>query len=216
MGYALFASEKLTLTGRINLIQNQMLHRSDEQASLAVKNADVENRITELNLRYSEVKSDLYEQKNALNRNDYIADYYKTSITDADILANIDEKYAANNTLNKSAAGYAEAEKEAKYKAAMAKYNAADSTAKADARAAYEKAYEDIDLEIQKEENKKEKEIAALKNQTYSITAKENALEMEVKRLDTTLSAMQKQLEKIVEAEKTGIEKAAPSFNGQG
>ena len=217
MGYALFASEKLTLTGRINLVQNQQMHRSDEQAALAVKNTDIEHRITELNLRYSEIKSDLYEQKNALNRNDFITAYYENSITEDDIKQYIDTAYKnADGSLNRTKEGYEAAEAKAKYDAAMAKYNAADSTAKADAREGYDKAYAELDLEIQQEENKKEKEISSLKSQIYSITTKENAIEMEVKRLDTTISAMTKQLDKIIEAEKTGIEKAVPSFNGQG
>ena len=39
---------------------------------------------------------------------------------------------------------------------------------------------------------------------------------MEVKRLDTKLTALKKQLEKIEEAESDGIEKATPKFKGLG
>ena len=39
---------------------------------------------------------------------------------------------------------------------------------------------------------------------------------MEVKRLDTKLTALQKQMDKIQEAEGKAIEGATPSFNGLG
>ena len=39
---------------------------------------------------------------------------------------------------------------------------------------------------------------------------------MEIKRLDTKLTALKKQLEKLEEAERNGIEKSTPKFNGLG
>ena len=59
-------------------------------------------------------------------------------------------------------------------------------------------------------------EIQTINNQIYQTSIKENAIEMEVKRLDTKLTALQKQLEKIEEVEGKGIEAAAPKFNGVG
>ena len=61
-----------------------------------------------------------------------------------------------------------------------------------------------------------EQEIQSINNKIYQTSIKENAIEMEVKRLDTKLTAMQKQLEKIEEAESKGIEGATPNFNGLG
>ena len=45
---------------------------------------------------------------------------------------------------------------------------------------------------------------------------KENAIEMEVKRLDTQVSSLQKQLEAVEEAESSAIDRATPKFNGVG
>ena len=59
-------------------------------------------------------------------------------------------------------------------------------------------------------------EIAKINQQIYQVSIKENAIEMEVKRLDTKLTALQKQLEKIEEAEGNGIDKATPQFKGIG
>ena len=59
-------------------------------------------------------------------------------------------------------------------------------------------------------------EIAEINQQIYQTSIKENAIEMEVKRLDTKLTALKKQLEKIEEAEGEGIDKATPQFKGIG
>ena len=57
-------------------------------------------------------------------------------------------------------------------------------------------------------------EIAEINQQIYQTSIKENAIEMEVKRLDTKLTALQKQLEKIEEAEGNAIDKSTPNFKG--
>ena len=59
-------------------------------------------------------------------------------------------------------------------------------------------------------------EIAEINQQIYQTSIKENAIEMEVKRLDTKLSALKKQLESIEQAESDGIEKSTPKFKGVG
>ena len=59
-------------------------------------------------------------------------------------------------------------------------------------------------------------EISTINNQVYQTSIKENAIEMEVKRLDTKLTALQKMLEKTEEAESKAIEKSIPKFNGLG
>ena len=50
----------------------------------------------------------------------------------------------------------------------------------------------------------------------YENSIKENILDMELKSLETKLTAIQKELEKIEEAEPKGIEKSAPNFKGLG
>ena len=58
--------------------------------------------------------------------------------------------------------------------------------------------------------------VLNIQRKQYPIEMKENAIEMEVKRLDTELTSLQKMLEKIEEAEGSGIDGAVPSFSGIG
>ena len=55
-----------------------------------------------------------------------------------------------------------------------------------------------------------------INNQIYLVGIKENAIEMEVKALDTEVTALQKQLEAVEEAEGKAIDRATPKFNGVG
>ena len=56
----------------------------------------------------------------------------------------------------------------------------------------------------------------AINQQIYLTGVKENAIEMEVKRLDTQVTALQKQLEATEEAEGAAIDRANPKFKGVG
>ena len=73
-----------------------------------------------------------------------------------------------------------------------------------------------INNQIESRQRFFEAEIQTINNKIYQTSMKENAIEMEVKRLDTKLTALQKQLEKIEEAEGKGIEGATPKFSGIG
>ena len=73
-----------------------------------------------------------------------------------------------------------------------------------------------INNQIESRQRYFDTEIQSINNLIYQTSIKENAIEMEVKRLDTKLTALQKQLEKIEEAEGKGIEGATPKFNGIG
>ena len=73
-----------------------------------------------------------------------------------------------------------------------------------------------INNTIQSKQQEYENKIQQINGNMYLTSIKENAIEMEVKRLDTKLTALQKQLEKIEEAEGKGIEGATPQFNGIG
>ena len=75
---------------------------------------------------------------------------------------------------------------------------------------------ENINELIIEKENFFDAEIKKINNQIYQNSIKENAIEMEVKRLDTKLAALQKQLEALKEAEGNGIEKITPKFQGLG
>ena len=55
-----------------------------------------------------------------------------------------------------------------------------------------------------------------INQQIYLTGVKENDIEMEVKRLDTQVTALQKQLEATEEAEGSAIDRANPKFRGVG
>ena len=59
-------------------------------------------------------------------------------------------------------------------------------------------------------------ELDKINREIYIVSVKENALEMEVKRLDTQVTALQKQLEAVEQAESAAIDRATPKFNGVG
>lgn len=73
-----------------------------------------------------------------------------------------------------------------------------------------------INAEIKQKELEHQKENDDINRQIYLIGVKENAIELEVKRLDTMVSALQKQLEAVEEAEGAAIDRATPKFNGVG
>ena len=73
-----------------------------------------------------------------------------------------------------------------------------------------------INNEIKKKELEFEHEIDAINREIYQVSIKENSLEMEVKRLDTQVTARQKQMEATEQAEGGAIGRATPKFGGMG
>ncbi len=73
-----------------------------------------------------------------------------------------------------------------------------------------------INAKIKEIENENQRELDDINRKIYLVSVKENAIEMEVKRLDTQVSAIQKQLEAVEEAESSAIDRATPKFNGVG
>jgi hypothetical protein len=73
-----------------------------------------------------------------------------------------------------------------------------------------------IQAEIEKKELEHQQAQEAINRKIYLVSVKENAIEMEVKRLDTQISAIQQQLKAVEEAEGSAIERATPKFNGVG
>ena len=71
-----------------------------------------------------------------------------------------------------------------------------------------------INAEIKSMEESFQSELDAINRQIYLVSVKENAIEMEVKRLDTMVTTVQKQLEAVEEAEGSGLDRATPKFNG--
>ena len=73
-----------------------------------------------------------------------------------------------------------------------------------------------INASINQKQAEFEAEVDQINREIYQVSVKENAIEMEVKRLDTMVTALQKQLEAVEEAEGSAIDRATPKFNGVG
>ena len=73
-----------------------------------------------------------------------------------------------------------------------------------------------INAQIQQKEQEFKVELDAINREIYQTSVKENTLEMVVKRLDTQVTALQKELEAVEQAESAAIDRATPKFNGVG
>ncbi len=73
-----------------------------------------------------------------------------------------------------------------------------------------------INASINQKQAEFEAEVDQINREIYQVSVKENAIEMEVKRLDTMVTTLQKQLEAVEEAEGSAIDRATPKFNGVG
>ena len=83
-----------------------------------------------------------------------------------------------------------------------------------DAMTKINKERDDINAEINKIQQQNQKELDAINRKIYLIGVKEASVEMEVKRLDTQVTALQQQLEAVQEAEGKAIQNATPKFKG--
>ena len=77
-------------------------------------------------------------------------------------------------------------------------------------------ARESINALINSKQQEFDAELDQINRQIYEVSVKENAIEMEVKRLDTMVTTLQQQLEAVEEAEGQAIDRATPKFNGVG
>ena len=75
---------------------------------------------------------------------------------------------------------------------------------------------EKVNAQIKEKQSKFDAEIDTINRDIYKVSVKENAIETEVKRLDTKVTALQKQLEAVDEAEGSAIDRATPKFKGVG
>ena len=73
-----------------------------------------------------------------------------------------------------------------------------------------------INAQIQQKEQEFKVELDAINREIYQTSVKENTLEMVVKRLDTQVTSLQKELEAVEQAESNAIDRATPKFNGVG
>ena len=73
-----------------------------------------------------------------------------------------------------------------------------------------------INAEISRKQEEHKQENDKINREIYEIGVKEQAIELEVKRLDTMVTALQQQLEAVEAAEGKSIERATPKFKGVG
>lgn len=71
-----------------------------------------------------------------------------------------------------------------------------------------------INAEIQELQKRFDQENDSINQDIYKVSVAENAIEMTVKRLDTMVTALQKQLEAVEQAEGQAIDRATPKFSG--
>ena len=84
------------------------------------------------------------------------------------------------------------------------------------ANATDDNARASVQAKITAKEKYYEQEIDKMNRQIYQVSVKENAIEMEVKRLDTQVTALQKQMEATEQAEGGAVNRATPKFGGVG
>lgn len=73
---------------------------------------------------------------------------------------------------------------------------------------------ENVNAKIKQKEQEFKKETDDINRQSYEVAIKEQAIEMEVKRLDTVVTTLRDQLEAVQQAEGQGIQNATPKFGG--
>ncbi len=65
-------------------------------------------------------------------------------------------------------------------------------------------------------EKELDEEIAKINSEIEAASIMEKVIDMKIKRLDTRLTSLQKELEQIEKAESEGIEKNTPKFHDVG
>ena len=187
MGYALFAQRKIVLDGQLNSAQLQQTQRSNEQYKLATQTLSLQQQMTSMTSSQSYELSLKYEE---LAR---VGQYYNTTDDQWD------NKY--------------ERQSDGTYKNVQTGQTGISSDTVQDEM---EEERSRINAEIKRIEQENQAELDDINRQIYLVAVKETAVEMEVKRLDTMVSALQKQLEAVEEAEGKAIDRATPKFNGVG
>ena len=187
MGYALFAQRKGQLTGNLNTVSLMQTQRSNEQYALATHTLSLNQQLSSLQVSQSKDLADLYA-----------------------LLANADEDRISDDYVNqikrdKDTTGTGKSTYDSLSTEARKLVDQASTTGR-----------EDIQAKIEELELKHQQEQEAINRKIYLVSVKENAIEMEVKRLDTQISAIQQQLKAVEEAEGSAIERATPKFNGVG
>lgn len=187
MGYALFAQRKVQLTGNLNTISLMQTQRSNEQYMLATHTLSLNQQLSSLQVSQSKDLADLY-----------------ALLANAEE-ENLDAEYVTRIKGDKDTTGTGKSTYDSMSKVAREVVDSATTMGRAQIQA----KIEEIELKHQQEQE-------AINRKIYLVSVKENAIEMEVKRLDTQISAIQQQLKAVEEAEGAAIERATPKFNGVG
>ncbi len=214
MSYALFAQRKLELTGLLNGLQLQQTQRANEQLSLATNTLSLQQQLTSLQTAQSQELAKKYEHlAEAGDR------FVQVRSSNGECRGYMDIDYASENKKLDENKGYVIDDNFSED--GEAQYDTQDTNKVVSVGA---KNYSDVlkedrektQYEIKQLEQKFKQEEDVINRQIYQVSIKENAIEMEVKRLDTKITAIQKQLEAVEEAEGAGIDRATPKFNGIG
>ena len=187
MGYALFAQRKLVLNGQLNSAQLQQTQRSNEQYKLATQSLSLQQQMTSLTASQSYELSLQYEKLSHVGQVQVTIDEGTLSWENANY--NGEEWVAASNT---------------KITDEQTKKN----------HEQMEIDREAINAEIKKIEAENQAELDDINRRIYLVGIKEASIEMEVKKLDTQVTALQQQLEAVQEAEGKAIQNATPKFKG--
>ena len=75
---------------------------------------------------------------------------------------------------------------------------------------------ESINAKIAAMQNEQKAEQYSINREIYQVGVQENAIELEVKRLDTMVTVLEKQLQAVEEAEGEAIDRATPKYSGNG
>lgn len=198
MGYALFAQRKIVLDGQLNSAQLQQTQRSNEQYKLATQTLSLQQQMTSLTSSQSYELSLKYEELARVGQ--VYVDYATETDTQKD---GWESKY--------------ERQEDGSYKERQADGTLKSTTiTQQEMQDEIDNARNTINAEIKKIEQENQAELDDINREIYLVGIKEAAVEMEVKRLDTMVSALQKQLEAVEEAEGKAIDRATPKFNGVG
>lgn len=190
MGYALFAQRKVQLTGQLNTISLMQTQRSNEQYMLATNTLSLNQQLSSLQVSQSKELSDLYGLLSNADDSGLTPGYLDEEVIIGKDANGNDIRRSRRETMSQSTKDFL----------------AGNGNPTRD----------QIEAEIEARELEFQKEQDYINRKIYLVSVKENAIEMEVKRLDTQISAIQQQLKAVEEAEGSAIERATPKFNGVG
>lgn len=197
MGYALFAQQKISLTGQCNSISLQQTQRSNEQNILASDTLSLQQQLSSMQASQAVELAEFYELLSHIKDDGQYDDSFVKSFKPTK------DENGKTVEAQRNVEDYSEDAQQFLKGIENGKKN--------------DKATRDnINSKIKEKQSLFDAELADINNEIYKTGIKENAIEMEVKRLDTALTSVQKRLDAIIEAEGSAIEKSTPKFQGMG